>query len=66
MRKIPLTIDKELLGKMEKIAQRRCITLNDCINFALKEYVDNFEDFYKTDLNEASSTEHTFFLSIGK
>ena len=66
MNKIALSLDNETLSKMDKIAHRRCLTLDDCINMALKEYVENFEDFYKTDLNEVVSTEPTFFLSLGK
>jgi predicted DNA-binding protein len=59
-----INISKELMRKIEKIAAKKGCSADDCAEYALGEYIENFEDFYRTDLDSVSSTERSFFLNI--
>lgn len=63
---ISVNISAELKDKLEKISSKSGRSVNECLELALSEYVDNFEDFYQTDLNSVSGLERSFFLSIGE
>ncbi len=66
MANISVNISAELKNKLEKIASKSGRSVDECIELALAEYIDNFEDFYQTDLNAVSGLERSFFLSVGE
>lgn len=66
MTRVSVNISAELLSKLEKIVAKSGRSQDECVELALAEYVDNFEDFYQTDINAVDSLERSFFLSIGE
>ncbi len=66
MTNLSVNISAELMAKLEKIANKSGRSKDECLELALAEYVDNFEDFYQTDLNSVDQLERSFFLSIGE
>jgi len=61
-----INISEETFKKLETIASKSGKSLEDCVDLALCEYIENFEDFYHTDLNSVSTNERSFFLSLDK
>lgn len=66
MTRLSVNISADLMAKLEKIANKSGRSKDECLELALSEYVDNFEDFYQTDLNCVDQLERSFFLSIGE
>ena len=66
MRKISLMVNDDLQNKIEKIAQKSGRSVDDCVALALRDYIENYEDIYKTDLCAVDNLERSFFLSIGE
>lgn len=66
MRKISVMVNDELQYKIEKIAQKSGRSVDDCVALALRDYIENYEDIYKTDLCAVDNLERSFFLSIGE
>lgn len=66
MSRLSVNISADLMAKLEKIANKSGRSKDECLELALGEYVDNFEDFYQTDLNCVDQLERSFFLSIGE
>lgn len=66
MSAISVSLNKNLYLKLTAIAEKSGRSLDDCLDLALSEYVENYEDVYKTDLNSVNSLERSFFLSIGE
>lgn len=61
-----INISAELMSKIEKIANKSGRSVDECVELALSEYVADYEDVYKTDLNMVNNLERSFFLSIGE
>ncbi len=66
MPKLAVNINDELKYKIEKIAQKSGRSLDDCVAIALRNYVEEYEDVYRTDLCAVDNLERSFFLSIGE
>ena len=66
MRKLSVSVNDELQYKIEKIAQKSGRSLDECVARALRAYVDEYEDIYRTDLCSVDNIERSFFLSIGE
>lgn len=66
MSNVSVTISEDLNGKIAAIAAKSGKTVEDCIALALRDYIDNYEDVYKTDLCSVDRLERSFFLSIGE
>lgn len=66
MTKILVSISAELNQKIAKIAAKSGRSVDDCVALALRDYVENYEDDYKTDLCSVDQLERAFFLSIGE
>ena len=66
MSRISVSVTDELQQKIADIAARSGRSLDDCIALALRDYVENYEDVYKTDRCTVNNFERSFFLSIGE
>lgn len=66
MRKISVSVNDELHCKITRIAQKSGRSLDECVALALRDYIENYEDVYKTDLCAVDNLERSFFLSIGE
>lgn len=66
MSRISVSVTDELQQKIADIAARSGRSLDDCIALALRDYVENYEDVYKTDRCMVNNLERSFFLSIGE
>lgn len=66
MSNISVSLNKDLYSKVAAIAEKSGRSVEECFALALTEYVENYEDVYKTDLNSVNSLERSFFLSIGE
>ena len=66
MSNISISLSSDLQKKISIIAQKSGRTFDDCIALALGEYIENYEDFYKTDVCAVDALERSFFLSIGE
>ncbi len=66
MSKLAVNVNDELKYKIEKIAQKSGRSLDDCVAIALRNYVEEYEDVYRTDLCAVDNLERSFFLSIGE
>ncbi len=66
MRKISVSVNDELRSKIETIAAKSGRSLDECVAAALRGYIDEYEDVYRTDLCAVDNLERSFFLSIGE
>lgn len=66
MSSVSVSISADLQDKICKIAQKSGRTFDDCIALALREYVDNYENFYNSDIYAVDKLERSFFLSVGE
>ena len=66
MSKLAVNVNDELKYKIEKIAQKSGRSLDDCVAIALRNYVEEYEDVYRTDLCAVDNLERSFFLPIGE
>lgn len=66
MSNISVSISDGLNAKLALIAQKSGKTVDECIALALRDYIENYEDVYKTDLCAVDNLERSFFLSIGE
>ena len=66
MSNISVNISADLKDKISKVARKSGRSFDECIALALSEYVENYEDTYKTDLCSVDNLERSFFLSIGE
>ena len=66
MSDISVTLDKNLFVKLQAIAEKSGRSIDECLDLALSEYIENYEDIYKTDLNADSALERSFFLAVGE
>lgn len=66
MRTVSVALNQKLYAKLTLMAEKSGRSVDECLELAINEYVDNYEDVYKTDLNAVNSLERSFFLSIGE
>lgn len=66
MSNISVSISDGLNAKLALVAQKSGKTVDECVAAALRDYVENYEDVYKTDLCAVDNLERSFFLSIGE
>ena len=66
MRQISVSLPDDLQNKISKIAAKSGNSLDECVAIALRDYVENYEDVYKTDICAVDNLERSFFLSIGE
>lgn len=66
MSNISVSISDSLNAKLALIAQKSGKTVDECVALALRDYIENYEDVYKTDLCAVDNLERSFFLSIGE
>lgn len=66
MTAISVSINNDLHKKLAKIACKSGRSLEDCLVLALQNYVEEYEDVYKTDLCAVDNLERSFFLAIGE
>lgn len=66
MSNISVSLSTDLQNKIRKIAQKSGQTFDDCVALALREYADNYESFYSSDICAVDKLERSFFLSIGE
>ena len=66
MHQISVSLSDDLQNKISKIAAKSGKSLDECVALALKDYVENYEDVYKTDICAVDNLERSFFLSIGE
>ncbi len=62
MSKISINISEELQSKLIKVANRTHRSFEECVELALREYTDNYDDFYKTDFCSVDNAERAFFF----
>ena len=66
MSSISVSLNDALKAKLARIAEKSGKSVEECVALALRDYVENYEDFYKTDLCAVDNLERSFFLSIGE
>lgn len=66
MKTVSVALNKNLYAKLVLMAEKSGRSVDECLELAVGEYVENYEDIYKTDLNSVSSLERSFFLSVGE
>lgn len=66
MSSISVSLNDALKAKLVRIAEKSGKSVEECVALALRDYVENYEDVYKTDLCAVDNLERSFFLSIGE
>lgn len=66
MSNISVSLTEDLKQKIAAIAAKSGRSVDECISLALHDYIENYEDVYKTDLCAVDNLERSFFLSIGE
>ena len=66
MSNISVSLDKNLYGKLTELAAQSGRSVTDCLELAVAEYVENYEDAYRTDLNAVDSVERSFFFAVAE
>lgn len=66
MKTVSVVLNQKLYAKLVLMAEKSGRSVDECLELAVGEYVENYEDIYKTDLNSVSSLERSFFLSVGE
>lgn len=66
MKAVSVSLNQNLHVKLARMAEKSGLPIEECLRLAVEEYVDNYEDVYKTDLNSVNNLERSFFLSIGE
>jgi len=66
MSEISINISKELQSKIIKVANTTHRTFDECVELALREYADNYDDFYKTDFCSVDNAEKAFFFAAAE
>lgn len=66
MTDISVSINADLEKKAAKIAKKNGLSLDELMAKALAQYVEDYEDVYKTDICSVNNLERSFFLSIGE
>lgn len=66
MSRVTFEISAQLHQKLAAVAAKSGLSLAEVAEQAVAEYVENYEDVYKTDLCTVDNLERSFFLSIGE
>ncbi len=66
MTDVSVSINADLQKKIAKIAKKNGQSFNELVARALTQYVEDYEDVYKTDVCAVDNLERSFFLSIGE
>ena len=66
MSSVTIKISDELQAKLTKIAHQIHCSFDDCIDYALREYAENYSDYYKTELCAVNNSERAFFFSAAE
>ena len=66
MSKVSINISEELQSKLAKIADLTHCSYEECIEQALREYADNYNDFYKMDFCSVDNAERSFFFAAAE
>lgn len=66
MTDVSVSINADLQKKIAKIAKKNGQSFNELVARALTQYVEDYEDVYKTDVCSVDNLERSFFLSIGE
>ncbi len=66
MGNISVSISDDLQKRISAVAVKSGRSVEDCVALALRDYIENYEDVYKTDLCSVDKLERAFFLSIGE
>lgn len=66
MSSISVSLNDAQKAKLARIAEKSGKSVEECVALALRDYVENYEDVYKTDLCAVDNLERSFFLSIGE
>ena len=61
-----ISINSSIYKKMQNIASSQNCELRDCLERALSEYIDNYQDTSSSDLENLNHTERAFFLSVAE
>ena len=61
-----IVINSSMYQKLQKIASKENIELRECLERALNDYIDNYEDTRRADLECMNNTERAFFLSVAE
>ena len=61
-----ISLSDELQKKLSLISEKSGRSMDECVVSALREYVENYEDVYKTDLCAVDNLERSFFLFVGE
>lgn len=66
MTKLSVSVPAEINRKIAAIAEKSGRSVEECVALALRDYIENYEDVYRTDLCTVDNLERAFFLSIGE
>ena len=66
MSRITFEISEQLHQKLAAVAAKSGRSLAEVAEQAVADYIENYEDVYKTDLSTVDNLERAFFLSIGE
>ncbi|MDO5387401.1 MAG: hypothetical protein Q4F75_09075 [Pseudomonadota bacterium] len=66
MTDVSVSINADLQKKIAKIAKKNGQSFDELVAKALAQYVEDYEDVYKTDVCAVDNLERSFFLSIGE
>ncbi|MBE6458563.1 MAG: ribbon-helix-helix protein, CopG family [Alphaproteobacteria bacterium] len=66
MSNISVSVSDSLNAKLALVAQKSGKSVDECIALAIRDYIENYEDVYKTDICAVDNLERSFFLSIGE
>lgn len=61
-----IDINSSLYQKLQTIAAEQNCDLRECLERALKDYIDTYGDCKNSDLENLSRTERAFFLSVAE
>lgn len=66
MTDVSVSINADLQKKIAKIAKKNGQSFDELVAKALAQYIEDYEDVYKTDVCAVDNLERSFFLSIGE
>lgn len=66
MTTVSIALSAELFQKLQTLSAKSGRPVEDCLELAVAEYVENYEDAYKTDLNSVNALERSFFFSVAE
>ena len=61
-----LSINSSIYQKLQRVASAQNLELHECLERALSEYIDNYEDSAQSDLEKLDKNERAFFLSLAE